>query len=56
MDKIESPNHTKWDCKYHLVFIPKCRKKTLYLKLRKHFGEVLGHWRVKRRARRKRGI
>lgn len=23
MDKIESLNHTKWDCKYHIVFIPK---------------------------------
>ena len=40
MDKIESLNHTKWDCKYHVVFIPKCRRKTLYLELRKHLGEV----------------
>ena len=23
-------NHTKWDCKYHVVFIPKRRKKVLY--------------------------
>jgi putative transposase len=30
MDKIESLNHTKWDCKYHVVFIPKFRKKILY--------------------------
>jgi putative transposase len=27
MDKVESLNHTKWDCKYHVVFIPKCRRK-----------------------------
>ncbi|MBV7460296.1 MULTISPECIES: IS200/IS605 family transposase [unclassified Acidovorax] len=40
MDKMESLNHTKWDCKYHVVFIPKCRRKTLYLELRKHLGEV----------------
>ncbi len=40
MDKIESLDHTKWDCKYHVVFIPKCRRKTLYLELRKHLGEV----------------
>ena len=40
MDKIESLNHTKWDCKYHVVFIPKCRRKTLYGPLRVHLGEV----------------
>jgi putative transposase len=41
MDKNESLNHTKWDCKYHVVFIPKFRKKTLYKELRRHLGEVL---------------
>ena len=40
MDKIESLNHTKWDCKYHVVFIPKNRRKVLYAELRKHLGEV----------------
>ena len=40
MDKIESLNHTKWECKYHIVFIPKCRRKTLYGELRKQLGEV----------------
>ena len=30
-----------WECKYHVVFIPKCRKKTLYEKLRPHLGELL---------------
>ena len=30
MDEYESLSHTKWDCKYHVVFIPKCRRKTLY--------------------------
>lgn len=40
MDKIDSLNHTKWDCKYHVVFIPKCRRKTLYGQLRGHLGEV----------------
>ena len=28
MDKIESLNHTKWDCKYHVVFIAKYRRNT----------------------------
>lgn len=40
MDKVESLNHPKWDCKYHVVFIPKCRRKTLYGQLRVHLGEV----------------
>ena len=40
MDEYRSLNHTKWDCKYHVVFIPKCRRKTLYGELRRHLGEV----------------
>ena len=40
MDEFDSLSHTKWDCKYHVVFIPKCRRKTLYAELRKHLGEV----------------
>ena len=40
MDKTESLNHTKWECKYHVVFIPKGRRKLLYLEFRKHLGEV----------------
>jgi putative transposase len=40
MDAHQSLNHTKWDCKYHVVFIPKCRRKTLYVELRRHLGDV----------------
>ncbi|MGB4333515.1 MAG: IS200/IS605 family transposase [Chromatiaceae bacterium] len=40
MDESESLSHAKWECKYHLVFIPKCRRKTLYEQLRRHLGEV----------------
>ena len=40
MDEYESLNHTKWECKYHVVFIPKCRRKTIYTQLRPHLGEV----------------
>ena len=36
----ESLTHSKWDCKYHIVFIPKGRKKTLYGKIRKYLGRV----------------
>ena len=40
MDVYESLSHTKWECKYHVVFIPKYRRKTLYGELRQHLGEV----------------
>ena len=40
MDQYESLSHTKWECKYHVVFIPKCRRRTLYKQLRQHLGEV----------------
>ena len=40
MDEYESLSHTKWECKYHVVLIPKCRRKTLYAGLRRHLGEV----------------
>ncbi len=40
MEEHQSLSYTVWDCKYHIVFIPKCRRKTLYLELRKHLGEV----------------
>ena len=40
MDDYRTLNHTRWDCKYHVVFIPKCRRKVLYDELRKHLGEV----------------
>ena len=36
----KSLSHSKWDCKYHVVFIPKGRKKELYGKIRKFLGSV----------------
>jgi putative transposase len=33
-------SHTKWQCKYHVIFIPKCRRKTMYGVMRKRLGEV----------------
>jgi putative transposase len=41
MKEFQSLSHTKWDCKYHVVFIPKRRKKKIFGALRKHLGEVL---------------
>lgn len=41
MDESEGLSHSKWECKYHVVFIPNCRRRTLYEELRRHLGEVL---------------
>jgi putative transposase len=41
MNSEQSLSHTKWECKYHVVWIPKCRKKVLYGKLREHLGTLL---------------
>ena len=40
MDERESLNHTQWECKYHVIFIPKYRRKVLYRELRRYLGEV----------------
>jgi putative transposase len=40
MTEYKSLNHTTWECKYHVVFIPKYRRKTLYGELRRHLGDV----------------
>ena len=40
MKEYQSLAHTRWDCKYHIVFIPKRRKKKLFGALRRHLGEV----------------
>ena len=41
MKDYKSLSHTRWDCKYHIVFIPKKRKKVIYGSLRKYLGEIL---------------
>ncbi len=40
MDDYENLSHSVWDCKYHVVFIPKYRKKALYGELRRHLGDM----------------
>src|SRR5512143_4003907 len=40
MKEYQSLSHTRWDCKYHVVFIPKRRKHKLFGTLRKHLGEI----------------
>ena len=40
MNDYRSLRHTKWECKYHVVFIPKYRKKAIYGALRRRLGDV----------------
>ena len=51
MDEYESLNHTQWECLYHVVFIPKCRRKTLYRQLRQYLGEVFRRWAEQKQSR-----
>ena len=39
--QYERLSHCKWECKYHVVFIPKYRKKVLYGHIRKRVGQIL---------------
>ena len=48
MADYESLSHTAWACKYHVVFIPKCRRKALYQELRRYLGEYSGSSRCRR--------
>jgi putative transposase len=41
MERYESLQHTQWECKYHLVWIRKCRKRVLYGRLRRDLGSIL---------------
>ena len=51
MDEYESLSHSAWDCKYHVVFIPKCRRKALYGQLRNHLGEVFRRLALQKQSR-----
>ena len=33
--------HTRWDCNYHIIFIPKFRRKVFFKEIRKDVGEIL---------------
>ena len=41
MHEWESLAHVRWDCKYHVVIIPKYRRKVIYGQLRKSIGRIL---------------
>jgi len=37
----DSLSHTRWDCSYHIIFIPKYRRKVMFKEIRKDIGEIL---------------
>ena len=51
MDEFQSLSHTVWECKYHIVWIPKYRKKVLYGELRKHLGSILRELAMQRESK-----
>ena len=51
MTDYRSLNHTKWECKYHVVFIPKYRKKRIYGGIRRQLGEVFHRLAQQRESR-----
>ncbi len=40
MRQVNSLNHTRWECKYHIVFIPKYRRKTIFGQIRRELTDV----------------
>ena len=51
MTTYRSLSHTKWECKYHVVFIPKYRKKAIFGTIRQELGEVLHRLAEQRESR-----
>ena len=51
MQNYGSLSHTKWECKYHVVFIPKYRKKRIFGAIRQRLGEVLRRLAEQRESR-----
>ena len=51
MTNYRSLSHTKWECKYHVVFIPKYRKKRIYGEIRRELGESLRRLAEQRESR-----
>jgi putative transposase len=51
VNDVESLSHTKWECKYHVVWIPKYRKKSLYGELRMYWGSTFRELAMQRESR-----
>ena len=41
MNNVQSLRHTVWECKYHVVWSPKYRRKRLYGEIRRYLGDVI---------------
>ena len=41
MNANSNLSHTRWNCKHHIVFVPKYRRKVIYVKLRSEIGAIL---------------
>ncbi len=41
MNNVQSLRHTVWECKYHVVWSPKYRRKKLYGEIRRYLGDVI---------------
>ena len=55
MDDIETLAHTTWECKYHVVFIPKYRRKLLFGSCGRNWARCSGDWRSRRSAGSRKG-
>ncbi len=51
MKEYKSLSHTRWDCKYHVVFIPKYRRKKIYGTIRTYLGKILHELAKQKEAR-----
>lgn len=51
MKDIDDISHAKWECKYHVVFIPKYRRKAMYQELRHRLGRVFHNLARRREGR-----
>ena len=51
-----SLSHSKWDCKYHVVCVPKRRRKIIFGLTRRQLGRSSTRWRGKKNARFSKGI
>ena len=40
MRQVGSLNHTRWECKYHIVFMPKYRRKVIFGQIRRGLGDL----------------
>jgi putative transposase len=51
MHDSETLSHTQWECKYHVVFMPKYRRKVLYGQLRRYLGDLFKQLATQRESR-----